>query len=48
MDGQRLEESTWCSIPFNEETRGSLYMTLASTVIYFFIPLCIVSFMYSR
>ena len=47
-NGQKLEESSWCSIPFNEETGGSLYMSLASTVIYFFIPLVIVSFMYTR
>ena len=43
-----LEESAWCSIPFNEETSGSLYMILGSTCLYFFAPLVIVTFLYSR
>jgi hypothetical protein len=47
-DGKILEESSWCSIPFNEETSGSLYMMLGSTLMYFFAPLVVVSLIYSR
>ena len=43
-----LEETTWCSIPFNEETSGVLYIMLGSTVVYFFTPLVIVTFLYAR
>ena len=47
-DGKIVEESAWCSIPFTEETRGSLYFMLASTLLYFIAPLVVVSFIYSR
>ena len=47
-DGTILEESAWCSIPFNEETTGSLYMMLGSTVIYFFVPMVVVTLLYTR
>ena len=47
-DGTILEESAWCSIPFNEETSGSLYIMLGSTLVYFFAPLVIVTALYSR
>ena len=47
-DGTILEESAWCSIPFNEETSGSLYMMLGSTSLYFFAPLVVVTALYSR
>ena len=47
-EGTILEESAWCSIPFNEETSGSLYMMLGSTILYFFVPLVIVVLMYAR
>ena len=47
-DGEILEESAWCSIPFNEETSGSLYMMLGSTVIYFFAPMVVVTLLYTR
>ena len=47
-DGKIVEESAWCSIPFTEETSGSLYIMLASTLLYFFAPLVVVSFIYSR
>ena len=46
--GRTLEESAWCSIPFNEETSGSLYMMLGSTVLYFFIPMVVVTLLYTR
>ena len=45
-EGRVLEETTWCSIPFNEETSGILYIMLGSTILYFFIPLIIVTFLY--
>ena len=47
-EGEILEESAWCSIPFNEETSGSLYMMLGSTVIYFFAPMVVVTLLYTR
>ena len=43
-----LEESAWCSIPFNEETPGSLYMMLCSTILYFFVPMMLVTMLYTR
>ena len=43
-----LKESAWCTIPFNEESNGSLYMMLGSTIIYFFAPLIIVTLLYSK
>ena len=43
-----LEESSWCSIPFTEETDGSLYMMLCSTILYFFLPLVVVAALYTR
>ena len=46
--GEILKESAWCSIPFNEETSGSLYMMLGSTVIYFFAPMFVVTLLYTR
>ena len=47
-DGTILEESAWCSIPFNEETSGSLYMMLGSTILYFFAPMIVVTLLYTR
>ena len=47
-NGKIVEESAWCSIPFNEETTGSLYMMLGSTVIYFFVPMVVVTLLYTR
>ena len=47
-NGTVLTQSAWCSIPFNEETSGSLYIMLGSTTIYFFTPLCVVSLLYYR
>ena len=38
-DGKIVEESAWCSIPFTEEISGSLYIMLASTLLYFYAPL---------
>ena len=43
-----LEETAWCSIPHNEKFHGSLYMMLGSTVVYFFCPLIIVTFLYLK
>ena len=51
-DGSILEESAWCSIPFNKETRGSLYggvllcslsycyFALLKVYIYTYSPMC--------
>ena len=41
-------QSSWCSIPFNEEIVGSLYMSLATTIAYFILPSIIVTYMYIR
>lgn len=43
-----VEESAWCSIPFNEEPSGSLYMMLGSTIIYFIVPMVVVTMLYTR
>ena len=43
-----LVESAWCSIPFNEESSGSLYMMMTSTVVYFLAPLVTVTVLYLR
>ena len=43
-----LVESAWCSIPFNEENSGSLYMMMTSTIVYFLVPFVIVSALYLR
>ena len=47
-DNKTLPQSAWCSIPFNEEPTGSVYMMLASTIIYFFAPLFIVGILYTK
>jgi len=48
-EGRQLPESAWCSIPFNESSaHASLYMMLASTLLYFFAPLAVVVFLYTR
>ena len=46
--GKELEESSWCSIPFNEENIESLYMMLFTTVVYFIIPMFTVLILYIR
>ena len=43
-----LAQTAWCSIPFNEESHGALYMMLGSTLIYFFAPMIIVSLLYCK
>ena len=43
-----LKESAWCTIPFNEESNGPLYMMLGSTIIYFCAPIIIVTLLYSK
>ena len=47
-DNKTLTQSAWCSIPFNEQPTGSVYMMLASTIIYFFAPLFIVGLLYTK
>ena len=47
-NGHTLEDSAWCSIPFNEESTESLYMMLGSTILYFFIPMLVVTLLYTR
>ena len=44
----RILTSDWCSIPFNEEGIGSMYLMLAATVLYFIIPMFTVTFIYIR
>ena len=43
-----LLQTAWCSIPFTEESYGSLYMMLGSTLVYFFAPIVIVTLLYSK
>ena len=47
-EGRELAESAWCSIPFNEEGIGSMYLMLAATTLYFLIPMVTVTFIYIR
>lgn len=47
-EGENLEQSSWCSIPFNEENIESLYMMLFTTVIYFLVPMFTVLILYIR
>ena len=47
-NNQTLLQSAWCSIPFNEQSSASLYMMLASTIIYFFAPMMIVTLLYTK
>ena len=47
-EGRELEESAWCSIPFNEEGIGSMYLMLAATTLYFLVPMVTVTFIYIR
>ena len=46
--GIKLTESSWCSIPFTEDSVDSLYMMILSTVIYFLAPLLILLALYVR
>ena len=48
LQGIPLEESAWCSIPFNEENIDSLYMMLITTLVYFLVPMFTVSILYIR
>jgi len=45
--GKILLNSAWCSVPFDENT-GSLYMTLACTLVFFILPIIIVTILYIR
>lgn len=48
--GRDLEQSAWCSMPYNEEAPDNmpLYVTVAATFLYFVIPFTIVLFLYLR
>ena len=49
-DGEDLEESAWCSMPFDPEDmdKTPLYFTVASTILYFLVPFTIVFVLYTR
>ena len=48
--GKDLEESAWCSMPFNKDDldKTPLYFTVASTILYFLVPFTIVFVLYTR
>ena len=50
IDGHDLEQSAWCSMPFNKDylDKTPLYFTIASTVLYFLVPFTIVFVLYTR
>ena len=48
FNNEQLEESAWCSVLFNEENVGSVYLMLFSTLIYFVLPLMLVTVLYIR
>jgi len=43
-----LEESAWCAVPWNEDSRSPLYLMIASTVVAFIIPFTLVTVLYYR
>ena len=45
---RQLEESAWCSVPFDENDTGALYMTLTCILLFFIIPLFIVIILYAK
>ena len=50
FQGKDLEESAWCSMPFDPEgmDKTPLYFTVASTILYFLVPFTIVFVLYTR
>ena len=49
-EGEQLEESAWCSMPFHEidKDKTPLYFTVAVTLLYFITPFIIVFVLYMR
>lgn len=48
MDSSVLYESAWCGLPFNEPNLHWETIMLSSTIIFFLIPLTIISLLYYR
>ena len=48
LDGKRLEQSSWCSVPFDKQNSGSLNMVLATMIIYYLIPIITVLTLYLK
>ena len=48
FNNELLEESAWCSVPFDEENLGSVYLILSYSFLFFILPLIIVSVLYIR
>ena len=48
--GDRLPESAWCAIPFQdmEQAKIPLIMMIATTAIFFVVPLVLVATLYCR
>lgn len=44
----RLEESAWCGLPYNEPDRRWEWVMLSSTILFFLIPLTIITVLYYR
>ena len=47
-NGNKVEESAWCSLDFTEDSRTSLYMMIGSTVVYFVAPMALLVALYAR
>ena len=47
-NGRIVEESAWCSMAFTEEGMASLYMMLASTVVFYLAPTALLVALYAR
>ena len=47
-NGEDLEEASYCTVPHNKENWGSLYLMLASTVVYFVLPMITVIILFAR
>ncbi|CAG2164736.1 unnamed protein product [Oppiella nova] len=48
LDSKPLKESAWCGLPFNQPSLHWETIMLSSTVIFFLIPLTIISLLYYR
>ena len=47
-NGKIVDESAWCSMAFTEEGLTSLYMMLASTVVFYLAPTALLVALYAR
>lgn len=48
LEGEELPESAWCGLAYNAPERRAEFIMLSSTVVFFFIPLVLISCLYFR